>query len=108
MHSLTFPIRLVLKTSLFFILELNLSHCESLLPPCSVEKITEIPYLCKLNNEHCSVCPPKPWPTKVTPTINIKDLLNLDKDKKSLTVYTDIALSWADPAISVKTPNNSM
>ena len=106
MHSPTFPIRLVLATILL-LLELNLSHCESLLPPCSIEKITQDPYLCKLNNEHCSACPPKPWPAKITPIVNIKDILDLDKDKKSLTVFTEINLIWDDPAISVKTPNNS-
>ena len=106
MYSVTFPIRLILET-MIFLLELNLCHGESLLPLCSVEKISEVPYLCKLNNDHCSACPPKPWPTKVTPIVNIKDLLNLDKDKKSLTVSAEIFLSWVDPAISVKTPNNS-
>ena len=106
MYSVTFSIILEFATILF-LLKLDLALCESLLPPCSVEKITEDPYLCKLSNEHCSACPPKPWPAKVTPIVNIKDIVDLDKNKKSLTVVTEITLSWDDPNISVRTPNDS-
>ena len=56
--------------------------------------------LCKDNDTYCPVCPPKDWPAEINPIIDFKDVLEVNEEKKSITILIDLILIWHDYAIS--------
>ena len=66
---------------------------------------TKITKLCKKEDDYKANSAPKPWPVNVTPIINIKDVLEIDQGKKSMTIYVYLITYWFDPEIYVHTPN---
>ena len=67
----------------------------------------EIRQICKRFQDHCPVCPPKPYPVEVTAVLDLKDVLEINANKKTMTVLTNIILTWKDEGISVFVPNNT-
>ena len=53
------------------------------------------------------MCPPKPHPVEVTAVLDLKDVLEINANKKTMTVLTNIILTWKDEGISVFVPNNT-
>ena len=52
--------------------------------------------LCKESETYCPVCPPNPkdWPTKINPIIDFKDVLDVNEEKKSVTILINLIMIW--------------
>ena len=81
----------------------SITSAERNLELCS--KPTKITKLCKKEENYKANSAPKPWPVNVTPIINIKDVLEIDQVKKSMTIYVYLITYWLDPEVYVHTPN---
>ena len=77
------------------------------IPYCS-NKQSERIRICKKDNNHKTNRPPKPHPIIVIPTLDLKDLHDVDVERETITVYVKILLQWEDFSISVITPNNTV
>lgn len=88
---------------LILILLSNLQPNKSgkILPLCA-EQDDNVYQLCTINEDHCPVCPPKPWPKSVTPILDLRGVLDADVDKRTITVFMKIILIWQDHEIFIK------
>ena len=93
---------LIFTFHIIFFIQINESKD---IPYCSEQ--SERIQLCKNNLEHSPNRPPKPYPVLVNATIDLKDVLNVDADMETITVFAKIVLMWHDFGISVITPNNT-
>ena len=71
----------------------------------SCSQITNVTKLCRKNADYNPWAAPKPWPTNVTPTVDLKNVIDVDQDKKSLTVYLYLITYWYDSEIFVHAPD---
>ena len=95
---------LIICISVLFLICPNES---SNIPYCS-NKQSERIQICKKDNNHKTNRPPKPHPITVIPTLDLKDLHDVDVERETITVYVKILLQWEDFSISVITPNNTV
>ena len=72
---------------------------------CSAE--VKIPQLCKHDRNMVANIPPDPLPVNVTPVLDLKNILRVDTERETVTVYMRIVLQWKDLGISVNTPNKT-
>ena len=70
---------------------------------CEVE--TDVAKLCKKYEDYRPNDTPKPLPTIVTPYVDLKSVIDVSEDKKSLTLYIYLVTHWYDKEVSVHTPN---
>ena len=72
------------------------------LPYCNetINNENESIQLCKLSETYCPICPPKDWPRKITPVIDFKDVLEVDEQKKSITILISFIMIWNDPTLN--------
>ena len=103
------PLQLSMDRSALILTVLVISHVHLIkggvfLPLCS-ENTTET-RLCKIDDDHCPVWPPKPWPVRVTPLLSLKDILDIDESKKTIQLFARITFFWFDYGINVDTPGD--
>ena len=63
--------------------------------------------LCKMKDNYRVNGPPKSFstnPTILTPILNLQNILDVDHDKKYMTIYFTIETHWNNPDIGVSTP----
>ena len=60
--------------------------------------------LCTTDSEYSVFNPPKPWPLVLNPMVDIKDVIDIDEEKQTMTVYIYMSLSWADDSLKVVSP----
>ena len=94
----------IICTSVIFLICPNES---SNIPYCSNNQSDRI-QICKKDNNHVTNRPPKPYPIKVIPILDLKDVHDVDVERETLTVYVKIVLWWEDFSISVITPNDTV
>ena len=81
---------------------------EAKLKLCS-EPVNEI-QLCKHKNEYRANEPNRilsytdPKPAILTPILNMQNVVDVDHDKKSMTLYFTIEMNWNESRIDVSTP----
>ena len=61
--------------------------------------------LCKKYGDYRPNLVPKPWPTMVTLYVDLKSIIDVDENKKTLTLYLYLVTYWFDQEISVNNPN---
>ena len=66
---------------------------------------TNLTKLCKKSGHYRPNLVPKPWPTMVTPYVDLKSVIDVDENKKTMTVYLYLVTYWFDQEISVNNPN---
>ena len=66
---------------------------------------TNITKLCKKSGDYAPNKVPKPWPTLVTPYVDLKSVIDVNENKKTMTVYLYLVTYWYDQEISVNNPN---
>ena len=69
---------------------------------CEVE--TDVAKLCKKYEDYRPNDTPKPLPTIVTPYVDLKSVIDVSEDKKSLTLYIYLVTHWYDKEVFVHTP----
>ena len=72
---------------------------------CSAE--VNKPKLCKHDRNMVANVPPDPLPVNVTPVLDLKNILRVDTERETVTVFMRIVLQWKDMGISVNTPNKT-
>ena len=87
----------------FFGIILKVATLERNLESCS--QLTNVTKLCRKNADYNPWAAPKPWPANVTPTVDLKNVIDVDQDKKSLTVYLYLITYWYDSEIFVHAPD---
>ena len=87
--------QLFLLFSIFAVITANLELCS---------KPTNVTKLCKLKIDYQTNKPPRPWPCIITPYIDLKNVMDVDHDKKSMTLYVNLITSWYDKALSLHGP----
>ena len=87
---------------LYYLLWILIPIVQAKLKLCS-EPVDEI-QLCKYQNEYRANDPPNPKPVILTPILTIQNVLNIDHDKKSITLYFTIELHWKESRLNVSTP----
>ena len=60
--------------------------------------------LCTTDSEYSIFYPPKPWPLALNPTVDIKDVIDIDEEKQTMTLYVYMSLSWTDDSLKVVSP----
>ena len=68
---------------------------------CTQTKVSSTNQLCKKMESKRPNWPPEPRPVLITPIVNIKDILDIDPNMKTLTVFIELILLWKDFEISV-------
>ena len=94
--STMFHIVLLLLTSLFY------SKTESSLILCS-EKVSRV-QVCQNKGTYRPNVTPYPRLCVVKPVVDIKDVLDIDPEKKTITVYLYIILQWVDDGLNYAVP----
>ena len=83
-------------------------HAEEELKLCS-EPVSKI-QLCKKKDDYVANAPPRilsftdPQPLTLTPILNLHNVLEIDHDEKSITLYFTIDMEWIDSEIGVSSP----
>ena len=96
------------RTRDLFFLWLIIPIVQANLKLCS-EPVDEI-QLCKHQDEYRANDPPRilsytdPKPAILTPILNLQNVLYVDHDKKSMTLYFTIEMHWNESRIGVSTP----
>ena len=62
--------------------------------------------LCKKFGDYRANLVPRPWPTIITPTVDLKSVIDVDENKKTMTLYLFIVTYWFDHEISVSKENS--
>ena len=94
---------------LYYLLLILIPIVQANLKLCS-EPVDEI-QLCKYKNEYRANDPPRiesyadPKPLIVTPILILQNVLDVDHDKKSMTIYFTIEMHWNESRIGVSTPD---
>ena len=57
--------------------------------------------LCKKFADYRANLTPRPWPTIIIPTVDLKSVIDVDENKKTMTVYLFLVTCWFDHEISV-------
>ena len=60
--------------------------------------------LCKKQDNYDPSMPSKPHPANVTAVLDLKSVLDVDADKKTITVYVYLILVWTNFELDVKYP----
>ena len=60
--------------------------------------------LCKKQDNYDPSMPSKPYPANVTAVLDLKSVLDVDADKKTITVYVYLILVWTNFELDVKYP----
>ena len=94
--STMFHIVLLLLTSLLY------SKTESSLILCS-EKVSRV-QICKKETNYRPNITPYPRLCVIKPVVDIKDILDINLEKKTITVYLYIILQWIDNSLSYAIP----
>ena len=90
----------IVKKWLFVIIVIQYLDVEcSTLPLCSQN--SDAIKLCKVSRNQSASYSPRPWPTKITPILDFKNVLDIDVDKGAITVLVTITLEWKDFGVSV-------
>ena len=58
--------------------------------------------LCQLNENQTANQPPTPSPLKITPILDIRDILAINEKEETMTLMARIILDWKDLGISVR------
>ena len=92
---------MVLFLFLFIIVSVSFSVSDRI-PKCSKKNEEDILQLCiKESAAACAVCVPRPWPVQVTPIMSDAQVLHIDDDEKTVTMYVKLTLTWKNSAVSV-------
>ena len=86
------------KLVLLFIL-IEFSYCE--LKPCGELQNSSITVLCKNNESQRTNSPPQPFPVKVTPIIDFKDIIDIDPEEKTMSTFIKMILIWTDEGLGI-------
>ena len=60
--------------------------------------------LCKKEENYDPSMPPRPHPANVTAVLDLKSVLDVDADKKTVTVYVYLIMIWTNFEIDVNYP----
>ena len=87
----------------FFIL-LYFNYCCSILVKAELklcsENVTKS-QICKKSIKYRANSTPKPWPVSLKSIIDLKNILAIDLDKKTMTADIYLIVEWIDPEINV-------
>ena len=81
----------------------------TVLPLCSQEPsdFTQLPSLCQESKKFSTSEYPEPTPAKIESRVRIKQLLAVDEDDETFTLFVDFVLTWNDTRVGVKLGNES-
>lgn len=83
-----------------------MSFAQSKLIPCS--EPNDAPSLCKLVPEYSRNIPPTTVPPMVlSPKINLREVIQLDEIKKTISLYVDLYVAWQDKRLAMTAKNAS-
>ena len=71
---------------------------------CVLELCSEsvsITQLCNKYENYRANTAPKPWPVIVNPILDFKNILEIESDEKTMTVYINFIMNWIDQEIYV-------
>ena len=60
--------------------------------------------ICTKNEDHMSDRVPRPIPRNITSIIDVKDIIGINEDEKTMTVYLHLIMEWQDPQLDVRGP----
>ena len=83
--------------TLFIFIEF--SYCE--LKPCGELQNSSVTVLCKNKESQRTNSPPQPFPVKVTPIIDFKDIIDIDSEEKTMSTFIKLILTWTDEGIGI-------
>ena len=77
------------------------STSETSIPLCELEFEKE--GICKLQNHYDIFEVPQPRPVTLEVLLNVQDIIEVDEDDKSLTIFIDLKVFWNDSRLLLKT-----
>ena len=87
-----------------FTLLLYFNYCCSILVKAELklcsENVTKS-QICKKSIKYRANSTPKPWPVSLKSIIDLKNILAIDPDKKTMTADLYLIVEWIDPEINV-------
>ena len=60
--------------------------------------------ICTENEDYMSDRVPRPIPRKITSIIDVKDIIGINEDEKTMTVYLHLIMEWQDPQLDARGP----
>ena len=74
------------------------------LPLCAsdLNQFTILPSLCRNSNEYSTSEFPEPSPVHIESRVRIKQLLAVDEDDETFTLFVDFVLTWNDTRVGIK------
>ena len=67
----------------------------------SCSESVPITQLCNRFENYRANTAPKPWPVIVNPILDFKNILEIESDEKTMTVYINFIMNWIDQEIYV-------
>ena len=87
-----------------FTLLLYFNYCCSILVKAELklcsENVTKS-QICKKSIKYRANSTPKPWPVTLKSIVDLKNILAIDPDKKTMTADIYLIVEWIDPEINV-------
>ena len=71
------------------------------------KQFTELPSLCRSSNEYSTSEFPEPSPVHIESRVRIKQLLAVDEDDETFTLFVDFVLTWNDTRVGIKKGNET-
>ena len=88
----------------YFFTLLYFNYCCSILVKAELklcsENVTKS-QICKKSIKYRANSTPKPWPVSLKSIIDLKNILAIDLDKKTMTADIYLIVEWIDPEINV-------
>lgn len=78
---------------------IEFSYCE--LKPCGELQNSSATVLCKSKESQRTNSPPQPFPVKVTPIIDFKDIIDIDPEEKTMSTFIKMILTWTDEGLGI-------
>ena len=60
--------------------------------------------ICTENEDHMSDRVPRPIPRNIASIVDVKDIIGINEDEKTMTVYLHLIMEWQDPQLDVRGP----
>lgn len=71
------------------------------LPTCNQDNFTHLPSLCQYDGEYSASEYPEPKPSHISSKIRIKQILDVDEDHETFTLFVEFTLTWNDTRVGI-------
>ena len=98
-------VRVKMKNNIPLVLWALFSQIEGKLFNCAENSNETI--ICTRNADYKSDRVPRPIPRNISSIIDVKDIIGINENEKTMTIYLHLIMEWEDPQLDVKGPEGN-